>query len=246
MFYGLMAGEINKCKIEDISPTTFFSMLQFIYTDEVVISEKNFAEIMYAAHKYSLVKLEKMCCDYVNEKLNTDNCCSYLQQCFLYDNDLSKKCLDMIDKDIRKIIQEGLWKNLNENQMIAILRRDSLDISEYTLFEGVMAWAKHSCDLQGIDVRTINIREKFQLFGLVRFPTMSLAEFSMFHRYNSHFLRSDEIADIFQYINAGVVSVSLRHSTVKRRPKSKISSAKVKQQGKNNKKLTLPYIQSSQ
>ncbi|KAG4067698.1 hypothetical protein HA402_005470 [Bradysia odoriphaga] len=216
MFYGsIPANQI--CEIEDIQPTIFWNMLQFIYTDEVSICEQNYAELMYAAHKYSLNCLEKACCLFVIRKLNADNCCSYLQQCFLYNNDLTKKCYDVIDKEIRQIIQKINWKDLNENQMIAILRRDTLDISECELFEGVMAWAKHICEKKGVDLNKINIRELFIVFELVRFPTMSLAEFSEFHQNNKNFLESGEIADIFQYINAGIVSPSMRYSTVKRR-----------------------------
>lgn len=233
MFYGRLSmanGNQNVCEIEDISPSSFYEMLKFIYTDEVNLSEKNFAEIMYAAHKYSISYLETLCCNYVKQKLNSDNCCSYLQQCFLYNNDLSKKCLEIIDKDIRLIIEKNTWKDLNADQMMAILRRDSLEISEYLLFDGLMAWVKHSCEKDGIDIKKLNVREKFTMFELVRFPIMSLGEFAMFHRSNTSFLKSEEIAAIFQYINAGIKPSSLRHSTVKR--KSKVVVHKVKQQMK--------------
>lgn len=245
MFYGHLsmaasttANDQNVCKIEDISATSFFEMLKFIYRDEVNICEKNFAEVMYAAHKYSIHHLEKICCNFVKQKLNSENCCSYLQQCFLYNNDLSKKCLEVIDKDIRLIIEKNTWKDLDEAQMMAILRRDTLEIGESTLFDGVMAWAKHSCEKQGIDIKAINVREKFSLFELVRFPIMSLVEFSLFHRSNKYFLRKEEIADIFQFINAGIVSVSMRHSTVKR--KSRISSRIRTHQSKAARRITYP------
>lgn len=240
MFYGhlsMAAGNQNVCQIEDISPTAFYEMLKFIYTDEVNISEKTFAEIMYAAHKYSISYLEKLCCNYAKQKLNSDNCCSYLQQCFLYDNDLSKKCFEIIDRDIRLIIEKSTWKDLTNDQMVAILRRDSLEINEYLLFEGLRSWVKMSCEKQGIDIKKVNVREKFKIFELVRFPVMSLGEFSMFHRLNTNFLESEEIADIFQYINAGIVTFSLRHSTVKRKSKMAL---KVKQQVKISKKISHP------
>lgn len=228
MFYGSMASTTNEtCTIEDIKPMTFYHMMQFIYTDSVDICERNFAEIMYAAHKYSLNCLEKRCCDFAASNLNADNCCSYLQKCFLFNNDLTEKCLNVIDAEIRHIMQKVIWKDLDESQLIAILRRDTLDVSEGELFEGVLAWAKHSCEREGIDVDKINIRDKFIVFELVRFPTMSHAEFAMFHRNNQDFLESVEIADIFQYINAGTASVSLTYSTVKRRCKSKSSANNV-------------------
>lgn len=240
MFYGsFAAGNGNVCKIEDISPTSFYELLKFIYTDEVNISEKNWSEIMYAAHKYSINYLEKLCCNYVKQKLNADNCCSYLQQCFLYDNDLSKKCLEIIDQDIRFIIEKNTWKDLNDDQMMAILRRDSLDIGEYTLFDGLMAWAKNACESQGIDMKKVNMREKFPMFELVRFPIMTLGEFSQFHRNNKYFLRSEEIADLFQYINAGIMPFSLSHSTVKRRPKMRTSKVK----GRVSKRISYPHTE---
>lgn len=238
MFYGSLAEENEKCMIEDVSPTAFYEMLQFIYTDDVNINEKNFTEIMYAAHKYSLNCLEKLCCDYAIAKLDSENCCLYLQQSFLFDNDLSKKCLEVIDRDIRLIVQKSNWKELNADQMKTILESDFLDINEYNLFEAVMEWAKFACEKDGLDFQSMNIRDKFTVFELIRFPTMSLAEFSSFHQKNKYFLQPQEIADIFQYINAKIVSNSLKHSTVKRKPKNKKSSMVRQQQVTINKRIT--------
>lgn len=241
MFYGrltMAAGNLNVCKIVDISADVFYEMLRFIYMDEVDITDQNFAEIMYAGHKYSINHLEKLCCNYVKRKLNADNCCMYLQQCFLYDNDLSKRCMEVIDKDIRLIIIKNTWKDLNEDQMAAILRRDSLEISEYSLLVGVMAWAEYISRKHGLDVNVYNIREKFHvLFDLIRFPTMSLEEFAKFHRHKPFFLRSEEIAAICLYISAGMKSKSLKHSTVQRR--SRIAST-VRHYGKITKRTSYP------
>lgn len=240
MFYGrlsMAAEKPNVCKIVDISSESFLEMLRFIYVDEVNICEQNFSEIMYAAHKYSINHLEKMCCSYAAEKLNPDNCCSYLRQCFLYNNDLSKKCMDVIDKDIRLIIDKNTWKDLNEDQISAVLRRDTLDTDEYNLFQGVLAWAENYSLKKGIDVNVFNIREKFKIFELVRFPIMSMAEFCRFHRHNKYFLRTEEISAIFQYINAGIVSASLKHSTIQRKYKSTSSATlNVREYGKGSRK----------
>lgn len=219
MFYGhlTMAKENqNEFEIVDVTPSSFLEMLKFIYTDDAKISDNNFAEVMYAAHKYSINYLEKMCCDYVKQKLTTENCCSYLRQCLVYNNGLSKDCLDKIDKNINLIMSQNFWKDLSEDEIITILKRDSLDVNEIDLFEGVMKWAKYSCGTKGVEATTHNIRETFKIFEMVRFPTMTLEEFCKFHRANAQFLRADEVADIFSYINTGIVSDSLRYSIVKR------------------------------
>lgn len=207
--------------IEDTSPSAFLEMLKFIYTDEANIMSNNFAEIMEAARKYSVNHLEKMCCDFMKPKLDVENCCSYFQQCFIYDNELTKDCLDMITENIASIISRNLWKDFNEDQMLTILKKDNLDISELDLFEGVMKWAIHSCENEGIEATAQSVRHLFTVvFDMVRFPTMTLEEFCIFHRTNEYFLNTEEISDIFQYINAGTISISLRHSTIKRKRKS--------------------------
>lgn len=220
MFYGpltMAAENQNVIEIVDISASSFFQMLSFIYTDEVNISAENFCEIMYAAHKYSLNYLEKMCCQFVNEQVDAENCCLYLQQCLIFDNAMTKKCFDTIDKNIDFIISRNLWKDLKEDEMIAIIKRDSLDISEANLFEGVLTWTVDVCEAQGLPSTADDVREKFKLFEMVRFPTMSMKEFCTIHRAYGEFFRPEEIVDIFQYINAEIVSDSLKYSTVKRK-----------------------------
>ncbi|KAI5631199.1 BTB/POZ domain-containing protein [Phthorimaea operculella] len=74
MFYGGFEKKEDPVLISDIDLPTFSCLLEYIYTDEVTISDTNQAASLYgAANKYILVHLEKRCLDFLSQKLNSDN-----------------------------------------------------------------------------------------------------------------------------------------------------------------------------
>lgn len=152
-----------------------------------------------------------------NETKDQDNCCKYLQQCHVYDEtDFTKKCLELIDASTSKLIKDGKLNDLSETPLLLILERDSLNVKEVDLFKGLLQWAENFCKTNGIEASIQAIREKFKIFEKVRFPTMSMEEFSYCNRMKNTFFTSEEILNIFQYISNGAISNSLKYSTNER------------------------------
>lgn len=220
MFYGAITeftSNDSVVKIEDVSSTSFLEMLKFIYTDRVNITEDNLAEIMYVAHKYSIKHLERICCDYMRKALNKENCFNYLEEFYIYDDDFTEQCLKMIDATISESIEEGKWNELSEKPLLMILKRDSLDVNEFQLFKGVLNWAKMSCEKQGVEATIQNMREKFAVFELVRFPVMSLEEINECYEISgNNFFTAEELLSIFNYKSKKEINDFMRYSTIKR------------------------------
>lgn len=233
MFYGNITKATttsDSIEIEDIQPKIFLQILHFIYTDQIDLDDSNFAEIVYASEKYNIQFLQSICAKFLSERLNLDNVCSLFQQCFMYGNAAaSEECLMFIDWTIVELIGLGKLDDLNEEALIMVIKRDSLLIEEFDLFNFVMKWSDAN-DVAAVSnakkmKRNENPgerkgvsewKERKKIFSVIRYPTMSLNEFAECYKLKNNLFNAVEIASIFEFCTTGNRNVRLSYSTTKR------------------------------
>ncbi|KAI5634620.1 BTB/POZ domain-containing protein [Phthorimaea operculella] len=144
MFYGGFEKKEDPVLISDIDLPTFSCLLEYIYTDEVIISDTNQAASLYgAANKYILVHLEKRCLDLLSQKLNSDNVCQIYEFSCLYSvEELQQKCLELITTKTQDVLKGPSFKNIHVKTLKQIVSMESLNIaSEMDLFSAVVDYA---------------------------------------------------------------------------------------------------------
>lgn len=210
MFHGAITDVTtngNKIEIVDLEPESFLAVLQFMYTDKINLTEENFSQIVYAAHKYNIESLESICADFLFENLNINNVCSFLEQCFLYENAATEQCLLVIDWSITELIKLGKLDDLSEEALIMVVERDSLKIRELDLFKFFIKWSG-----------TLSRQEKmYSVLKRLRFSTMSVEDVSECIKLRPEYFTPEEISNICP----SAIRDELFYSTTKRdyRPK---------------------------
>jgi hypothetical protein len=96
--------------------------------------------------------------------------------------------------------------NLTIDEIIVLLRRNDLNISEFELFKVANRWAIQECIRRGIDSNDKNLRQTLGLaFDLIRFPIMSSEEFGKIVATNREMFDKQELVALISYINSGLV-----------------------------------------
>ncbi|XP_044743162.1 BTB/POZ domain-containing protein 2-like [Chrysoperla carnea] len=193
MLFGSLA-ESKEVKVPDVEPSSFLTVLKFIYSNEAQIDSETVINTLYAANKYHLSVLEDHCIDFLKSVLSGKNAFLLLRQAQLFDKpELEKLCLDMIDKHATDAFTSDYFLEIDLNTLISVLERDTLEIFESKIFEGILSWSKTECVRQELSVTPEN--QQFVLgsaLKLIRFSMMTLKEF-INGPFQSKLLAEDEV-----------------------------------------------------
>ncbi|XP_037051500.1 BTB/POZ domain-containing protein 2-like [Bradysia coprophila] len=205
MFNGLMAASSsssdNTIYITDIPIECFRNILKFIYIGVVEFNMGNIVEVMYAAHKYQICKLETMCCEFLYENLQISNVLEIYELTIMFNNDITKRCLQWIDDLFADLVKWNSFMMLKKPTLMDLLKRDTLNIRELDLFKSVYKWAENYCTEASTEPNDENLRKAADNFTHIRFPTMNFNEFAECTRYGLNILTSDEKIDVWDALS---------------------------------------------
>jgi len=128
--------------LNDVSADDFHKVLQFMYTGETEINEKNVENILRAADLMKLTELTQFCVDYLMDSVSTKTCPRYwklAEQMNLAT--LALACKRLCLKELDKIGSSSELSSLSETMMRELLEDDELVVeSEVDVCETLMKW----------------------------------------------------------------------------------------------------------
>ena len=172
---------------------------------------------MYAAKTYMMNKLAQECEKFLESHLNPCNVCSILENGVFFErNDLIKKSLVKIQRNAYLVFQSESFKNISTKSLQMILQLDELNATEIDVFKACVEWAKAECQRKNLGNTAGNLRSVLELsLPLIRFPTMSLDEFSQVV-VGSGILSDTESLRLFKYLTSSQTLEHLPFTTRKR------------------------------
>ncbi|XP_062920538.1 BTB/POZ domain-containing protein 19-like isoform X4 [Mobula hypostoma] len=105
--------------VSDVQPDVFLAVIEFLYTNSVMLSSKMALEVLTSAVEYGLDDLQKLCVDYISSTLTVESACEALQS----------------------IVKTQGFHELSDPAMLVILQSDMLTIDEPDLINFVREWA---------------------------------------------------------------------------------------------------------
>lgn len=187
-------------KIDDYSYNAYKEFLSFLYTNECIINEANCVELLYLAIHHSIQTLYRACNDYFMRS----NLFKFYEVCDKNNwRKMGNSVVEHVKFNFDDIISNMNLLHIKPETLDLFLRDDDLDIlSEYTVFDIVMKWARYECDKRnehdnGFEKRKILGRNLF----LIRFAAMTCEEFAKCVEREPDLLTSDEISSIFLNIS---------------------------------------------
>ncbi|XP_074599560.1 BTB/POZ domain-containing protein 6-B-like [Brevipalpus obovatus] len=180
MFYGSLSNPgHNEIHLSDIEYSALLNLLKYLYLDEADISPSNLVATLYAAKKYQVVNLEKVCVNYLSWSLSSENVLLVLSQAILFDEKyLVERCWSKIEENITDVIEASTFESTDYNTLVLLLERNGLALKEIDLFKAVIRWAEAECKRRDIPNTPNNLRLALgDALYLIRFPTMSGQDF---------------------------------------------------------------------
>ncbi|XP_075037754.1 actin-binding protein IPP isoform X2 [Mixophyes fleayi] len=132
----------NVVYIQDVGPSSFQLLLDFIYSGSVHISTENVQELMTAADMLQLNHVVALCCDFLKEQIDPANCIGFFQ----FSEQLScQPLLEFTESYIHAHFPEvqmgDEFLTLTKDQLVRVLRSEELCIEdEHQVFSAAMTW----------------------------------------------------------------------------------------------------------
>ncbi|CAC5411604.1 BTBD3_6 [Mytilus coruscus] len=178
VFYSMFEGPLSEkgdVDIADITPEYFNMMLQYIYTEKIVIDANNIKGLLYGSEKYMLQTLKDKCSDFLTSSVNGDHACVVFQTAHdFHMKDLEEEALNFIYKNGSASLESDDFLHLSSDCLKLILRSDQLICDETTIYQRMVQWAKLQCEEQSMPTTDENVRKSLgDLLYLIRFPLMT-------------------------------------------------------------------------
>lgn len=129
-------------KIQGVSVQTFETILDFMYTSEIILNESNITEIFPAAELFQLCTLEDVCVDFFINQLCASNCLGIWRYGRNYCSPkLERSAWICIVDHFVDVVGNEEFQSLSKEELCEILRSDDLDIdSEMDVYRAAMIW----------------------------------------------------------------------------------------------------------
>ena len=210
MFCGEMAEKSDTIELPDCEYEGVLEMLRYLYSEEVKLNESNVMQVFYVAKKYILPSLVDECIDFLQNNLDLANVFCVLSHAQQYDaKSLVSRCWEVIDRETEEAVKSEEFATIERSLLEAVVKRDSLTISEVELFKAVDLWATKECERQGLaadgKVKRMILGE--QIVKGIRFPVMEEIEFVSIVL-DSKILTQEELCDLMKNFK-GVLTSSV-------------------------------------
>ena len=178
MFNGPMATKEVEIEIPDIEPGAFLRLLKFMYTGETSVGADTVMFTLYAAKKYEVPAVRRLCIDFLKKHISPDNAFIQLSQAlFFQETDLIIKCMDSIEDHPIRAFSADDFKNVSIDALCAVLGSHSLKLmasKEVKIFKFLVIWSEAECRRQGKDLTPENKRQVMgPALKLIRFHRMT-------------------------------------------------------------------------
>ena len=204
MFYGNLTQQESTIRIEDAEEESFEEFLRFLYTDDCKITAENAFGVMYLARKYLIWPLAERCCEFLKASIKPDNAFAVMEQAVKFkEKEVKVKCQILISEKTKECINSKTFCNIGPHALNALLKRDTLNVTEIELFNAVLKWVDSECARQDISIKEDKMARRRVLGDSVyeiRFLAMSEEEFAKSVS-PTGILTDAEIVSIFQKFN---------------------------------------------
>ena len=153
MFYGEIPPKEFPIRIGDAEEESFEEFLRFLYTDDCKITAESAIGVLYLAKKYLISSLAEKCCEILEASIKPENVFVVLEQAVHFDEkELEKKSWNIVAKRTQECLNSEAFCDIGLHTLNALLKKESLAVTEVELFKAVLKWTDIECARRGINI----------------------------------------------------------------------------------------------
>ncbi|KAK3786959.1 hypothetical protein RRG08_037424 [Elysia crispata] len=188
--------------IKDMTPQTFLTMLEYIYTNFISLNSENAVDILATTLEYGLDDLRDLCVEFLIKSLQVSNACDVMQCAVTYNqNDLKEMAMVYIEDNTQGVLFSETFKDISEDALVTIIQSSKLKIDELDLVKAVKTWASVNA--------VADHKEIFQMardaIKHIRLPLLSFDELSVLEEESKVdlFIPAELFASAYEFIQQG-------------------------------------------
>lgn len=146
MFTGGMKEEkMTVIPLHGILPCTMYNLIEFAYTAEIQVNERNVCLLLPAANMFQMTHVIEACCVFLEHQLDPSNCIGITDFASEHGcHELQNKARNYIYCHFTEVSKCDEFLQLSPCQLVTLIKHDELDIKcESEVFNAVMKWTKH-------------------------------------------------------------------------------------------------------
>ena len=152
---------------------------RFLYHEEVQLAFENVFQVLYAAKKYIVTALVKLCVQHLEDIVKPENACLILDQSILLEDSLENKCVSIIQRHTKKVLISETFYKVSNLTLCKILKCGGLSLSEVEVFKACVKWAELQCTSHQVEPNPENSRQMLgNALFLIHIPSISLGDFT--------------------------------------------------------------------
>ncbi|XP_033113734.1 kelch-like protein 24 [Anneissia japonica] len=180
-FYAMFTSNMrerheNVIHISNIDAGTMSVVIDYIYTGMINLSPENVQSVFEAACLLQLIKLQECCSEYFIQNLDVSNCLGVHKLAIMHSmSELQVKTLEVVLQSFADVLQEDDFLRLSKEQVIELLRKEVVVISENQIFEGLIKWVEHDTDTRQKylhellkEIRLVHMKEQYLLNSVLQ------------------------------------------------------------------------------
>ncbi|XP_037950454.1 kelch-like ECH-associated protein 1B isoform X2 [Teleopsis dalmanni] len=142
---GLKESEMSRVQLQGVCPTAMGRIIYFMYTGHIRVTEVTVCQLLPAATMFQVPNVIEACCAFLERQLDPTNAigiANFAEQhgCV----ELQKKANYFIERHFTQVCQEEEFLQLSAYQLIALIRRDELNVQEEReVYDAVLKWVKY-------------------------------------------------------------------------------------------------------
>ena len=140
--------EMDVCDVDILR-----QLIDYFYTGSISINDDNVSKILEQAHFLKLNEVMQFCFEYLQERINSENCFFVHTQATLYGN-VSLKCIatNFINFNFHNVINSISFKQLAKSELLeCLLRSTDALVPAAFVYKAAVSWTKYDLESRGIN-----------------------------------------------------------------------------------------------
>jgi kelch-like protein 19 len=141
---GFRDEQLKEVTVDQISYMTLESIVDFIYTGNILVKESNVQQLVHAAKMLQIEDIVNACCVFLIKYMDASNCIGIEEFGKTYG------CLKLVQKAQKymldhfcEIVHSDEFLHLNEQQVSRLIKRDDISVPcETIVFKAVVDWVR--------------------------------------------------------------------------------------------------------
>ncbi|XP_016657237.1 ring canal kelch homolog [Acyrthosiphon pisum] len=223
MFTNFSERNHDHVVIRQLDSTALQLLVNFIYSGEIVITEKNVQILLPAANLLQLQEIKDICCDFLQKQLHYTNCLGINTLADLHScTKLLTSSELYIQQNFSKVVEADEFLTLSPDQVVKLISSDELAVpSEEKVFECVIRWVKHElvsrkCILPQLmeHVRLPLTSSNYIFKNVFKEPLLNNCLCKDYIIEALHFLKSDQLVTVPECIRIKPRQPSVLHKVI--------------------------------